>query len=97
MNPAITESPPVGGGSKGGRKNRNKNNNDDDKGDDSTENLALGPASGGLPGFSDGPVPRVGEDEGKESLKIRIKLNLQAKVRLDVDADIKGEIVIGLL
>ncbi|KAJ5126020.1 hypothetical protein N7448_005329 [Penicillium atrosanguineum] len=39
-----------------------------------------------------------GGTEGKEgSLNIRIHLNLHAKVRLDLDAQIYGDIVIGLL
>jgi hypothetical protein len=44
------------------------------------------------------PGETKGGTEGKEgSLNIRIHLNLHAKVRLDLDAQIYGDIVIGLL
>lgn len=44
------------------------------------------------------PNETKGGTEGKEgSLNIRIHLNLHAKVRLDLDAQIYGDIVIGLL
>lgn len=74
------------GNPKGNRKNRNNNSGDD-------SSLALPGAEGVT-----AAVPTVSDqDEGKESLKIRIRLNLQAKVKLELEADIKGEIVIGLL
>ncbi|RAH85586.1 hypothetical protein BO86DRAFT_436871 [Aspergillus japonicus CBS 114.51] len=37
------------------------------------------------------------EEDGKESLRIRIHLNLHAKVKLELDAQLYGDIVIGLL
>jgi len=43
------------------------------------------------------PGETKGDTEGKESLKIKIHLNLHAKVHLDLDAQIYGDIVIGLL
>lgn len=43
------------------------------------------------------PGETKGDTEGKESLKIKIHLNLHAKVRLDLDAQIYGDVVIGLL
>ncbi|KAJ5216266.1 uncharacterized protein N7498_002673 [Penicillium cinerascens] len=43
------------------------------------------------------PGETLGDTEGKESLKIKIHLNLHAKVRLDLDAQLYGDIVIGLL
>lgn len=44
-------------------------------------------------------IPGVtqGGDEKEGSLKIKIHLNLHAKVRLDLDAQIYGDVVIGLL
>ncbi|KAJ5155194.1 hypothetical protein N7492_007997 [Penicillium capsulatum] len=44
-------------------------------------------------------IPGVtkGGDEKDSSLKIKIHLNLHAKVRLDLDAQIYGDVVIGLL
>ncbi|KAJ5104437.1 hypothetical protein NUU61_001784 [Penicillium alfredii] len=52
----------------------------------------------GLVPTSDMKMPGVtpGTDE-KESLKIKIHLNLHARVRLDLDAQIYGDVVIGLL
>ncbi|KAJ6191059.1 hypothetical protein N7519_001080 [Penicillium mononematosum] len=38
-----------------------------------------------------------GKEEEKGSLNIRIHLDLHAKVRLDLEADLYGDIVIGLL
>lgn len=52
-----------------------------------------GEAVGGL------QIPGVtkGGDEKDGSLKIKVHLNLHAKVRLELDAQIYGDIVIGLL
>jgi hypothetical protein len=51
------------------------------------------PTSGmSLPGKTQG-----GTENKESSLNIRIHLNLHAKVRLDLDAQIYGDIVIGLL
>ncbi|KAJ5710428.1 hypothetical protein N7488_004584 [Penicillium malachiteum] len=52
-----------------------------------------------------GGVPNAGlqipgapvQEEDKSSLKIKIHLNIHAKVRLELDAQIYGDIVIGLL
>lgn len=41
-------------------------------------------------------APLQSEDE-KSSLKIKIHLNIHAKVRLDLDAQVYGDVVIGLL
>ncbi|RAK82586.1 uncharacterized protein BO72DRAFT_482230 [Aspergillus fijiensis CBS 313.89] len=54
---------------------------------------------------SQGLVPNSGmkapgptqEEDGKESLRIRIHLNLHAKVKLELDAQLYGDVVIGLL
>ncbi|KAJ5756138.1 hypothetical protein N7533_005681 [Penicillium manginii] len=43
------------------------------------------------------PGKTQGGDEKDGSLRIKIHLNLHAKVRLDLDAQIYGDIVIGLL
>lgn len=43
------------------------------------------------------PGATLPEDEEKSSLKIKIHLNIHAKVRLDLDAQIYGDVVIGLL
>ncbi|RHZ46965.1 hypothetical protein CDV55_100478 [Aspergillus turcosus] len=41
--------------------------------------------------------PTTNRDDGKrESLNIRIHLNLHAKVKLDLDAQLDGDIIIGL-
>lgn len=89
------DNPPVptpGKSGGGGRKNRNKNN-DADEGNDSqavTQDAKSDEEASSA-------VPKTGDTKkGDESLKIRIRLNLQAKVRIDLDADIKGEVVIGL-
>lgn len=44
----------------------------------------------------DKEIKEKGEDD-KGSLQIKIHLDLHAKVRLDLDADLYGDIVIGLL
>ncbi|KAJ5217018.1 hypothetical protein N7468_010026 [Penicillium chermesinum] len=52
---------------------------------------------GALPNSGmEAPGASLPEDE-KSSLKIKIHLNLHAKVRLDLDAQIYGDVVIGLL
>ncbi|KAJ5726757.1 uncharacterized protein N7483_008114 [Penicillium malachiteum] len=52
---------------------------------------------GGLPNAGlQIPGAPVGEED-KSSLKIKIHLNIHAKVRLELDAQIYGDIVIGLL
>lgn len=43
------------------------------------------------------PGPSLQSDDEKSSLKIKIHLNLHAKVRLDLDAQVYGDVVIGLL
>ncbi|KAJ9488750.1 hypothetical protein VN97_g4561 [Penicillium thymicola] len=55
------------------------------------------PKTGGLtiPGVTD-TGKKEGEDD-KGSLQIKIHLNLHAKVKLELDAQIYGDIVIGLL
>ena len=55
------------------------------------------PSTGGLsvPGITD-TGKKNGEDD-KGSLQIKIHLNLHAKVKLELDAQIYGDIVIGLL
>ena len=45
----------------------------------------------------DSKKPQDPEKKDKESLNIKIHLDLHAKVRLDLEADIYGDIVIGLL
>ncbi|KAJ5899732.1 hypothetical protein N7495_004476 [Penicillium taxi] len=43
-------------------------------------------------------MPGLVQEEGdKAALKIKVHLNLHAKVRLDLDAKIYGDVVIGLL
>ncbi|KAJ5497523.1 hypothetical protein N7463_009510 [Penicillium fimorum] len=89
-NSPTTESIPALGGRKG-------NPADDPVG-------AVGEtAQGALPSTSGLTVPGVtdtgkkdGEDE-KGSLQIKIHLNLHAKIKLELDAQIYGDIVIGLL
>lgn len=69
---------------KGNRKNKGS--------DDSEKSADLLPNSGlQIPG-----APLQSDDE-KSSLKIKIHLNLHAKVRLDLDAQVYGDVVIGLL
>lgn len=43
------------------------------------------------------PGAPLHSDDEKSSLKIKIHLNLHAKVRLDLDAQVYGDVVIGLL
>lgn len=54
-------------------------------------------AAGAVPnaGFELPGAPQLEED--KSSLKIKIHLNIRAKVRLELDAQIYGDVVIGLL
>lgn len=56
------------------------------------------PKSTTVPPTGDMMLPGVtpGQDE-KTSLKIKVHLNLHAKVRIDVDAQLYGDIIIGLL
>ncbi|KAF4764536.1 hypothetical protein N7455_003910 [Penicillium solitum] len=90
-NSPTTESVPALGGRKG------SNLADDPVG-------AVGEtAQGALPSTSGLTVPGVtdtgkkdGEDD-KGSLQIKIHLNLHAKIKLELDAQIYGDIVIGLL
>ncbi|KAJ5923599.1 hypothetical protein N7454_008844 [Penicillium verhagenii] len=56
----------------------------------------VGELAGPVAGDMKLPGNPLTEDE-KSSLKIKIHLNLHAKVRLDLDAQIYGDIVIGLL
>ncbi|OQE23080.1 hypothetical protein PENSTE_c009G05647 [Penicillium steckii] len=51
----------------------------------------------GLTGGLQIPGETKGGDEKDGSLKIKVHLNLHAKVRLELDAQIYGDIVIGLL
>lgn len=89
-NSPTTESIPALGGRKG-------NQTDDPVG-------AVGEtAQGALPSTSGLSIPGVtdtgkkdGEDD-KGSLQIKIHLNLHAKIKLELDAQIYGDIVIGLL
>lgn len=53
--------------------------------------------AGDLTGGLQIPGKTVGGDEKDGSLKIKVHLNLHAKVRLELDAQIYGDIVIGLL
>lgn len=43
------------------------------------------------------PGAPLQSDDEKSSLKIKIHLNIHAKVRLDLDAQVYGDVVIGLL
>jgi hypothetical protein len=83
---AITDTLPKGG-RKGNRPEEELGNVGNKAGD-----IANLPSSGlTIPGET------KGDTEGKESLKIKIHLNLHAKVRLELDAQIYGDVVIGLL
>jgi hypothetical protein len=78
-------------GGLGGRKDRN----------DDTLLATAGEAAKEIPANSGMQLPGVtpgtpGKDD-KSSLQIKIHLNLHAKVRLELDAQIYGDIVIGLL
>ena len=70
----------------GGRKNKTPEGEVTDVADQALANVG----DMKLPGIS----PKEGDDS---SLKIKISLNLHAKVRLDLDAQIYGDITIGLL
>lgn len=87
-NSPTTESVPALGGRKG--------NPADDTLGAVGETAAL-PSTGGLtiPGVTD-TGKKDGEDD-KGSLQIKIHLNLHAKIKLELDAQIYGDIVIGLL
>ncbi|KAJ5317140.1 hypothetical protein PENANT_c029G04075 [Penicillium antarcticum] len=76
----------------GDRKNRGDDNNPVSNAPDATNGLV--PDDGmGLPGKTTVPAGK----EEKNSLQIKIHLNLHAKVRLDLDAKLYGDVVIGLL
>ncbi|RAH75305.1 uncharacterized protein BO66DRAFT_444968 [Aspergillus aculeatinus CBS 121060] len=96
----------------GGRKNSTSIDHPEDELDSSApsaaENLPTDPPAAAAPAtntISQGLVPNSGmkapgptqEEDGKESLRIRIHLNLHAKVKLELDAQLYGDIVIGLL
>ncbi|KAJ5928558.1 hypothetical protein N7466_007514 [Penicillium verhagenii] len=57
----------------------------------------VGELAGPVVGDMKMPGNPLSSEEDKSSLKIKIHLNLHAKVRLDLDAQIYGDIVIGLL
>lgn len=70
----------------GGRKNK------------TPEEEVTGVADQALANAGDMKLPGLSPKEGDDSsLKIKISLNLHAKVRLDLDAQIYGDITIGLL
>ncbi|GLI79559.1 hypothetical protein PoHVEF18_007896 [Penicillium ochrochloron] len=70
----------------GGRKNK------------TPEEEVTGVADQALASAGDMKLPGLSPKEGDDSsLKIKISLNLHAKVRLDLDAQIYGDITIGLL
>ena len=90
--PANTLSPPSSAPAdtrpKGGRQGK-------DEGDLASKAGEV--AAGAVPnaGFELPGAPQLEED--KSSLKIKIHLNIRAKVRLELDAQIYGDVVIGLL
>ncbi|KAJ5776105.1 uncharacterized protein N7511_001116 [Penicillium nucicola] len=77
---------------KGGRQERDADNNPLNTATD-TANGAASNLGMEMPGVTPGTP---GKDD-KSSLQIKIHLNLHAKVRLDLDAKIYGDVVIGLL
>ncbi|KAJ5979293.1 hypothetical protein N7501_002635 [Penicillium viridicatum] len=89
LNP-TTESVPALGGRKG-------NPTDDPVGAIGETAQGALPSAGGLtiPGVTD-TGKKDGEDD-KGSLQIKIHLNLHAKIKLELDAQVYGDIVIGLL
>ncbi|PYH79487.1 hypothetical protein BO82DRAFT_356452 [Aspergillus uvarum CBS 121591] len=84
----------------GGRKNSTSKDHPEDELDSSAP-----AATATTTTTPNGLVPNSGmkapgatqEEDGKESLRIRIHLNLHAKVKLELDAQLYGDIVIGLL
>ncbi|KAJ5470063.1 hypothetical protein N7530_007420 [Penicillium desertorum] len=89
-NSPAAETVPTLGGRKG-------NSPDDTVGGVGETAKSALPSTGGLtvPGVTD-TGKKNGEDD-KGSLQIKIHLNLHAKVKLELDAQIYGDIVIGLL
>jgi hypothetical protein len=89
-NSPTAETVPTLGGRKG-------NSPDDTAGGVGETAQSALPSTGGLsvPGVTD-TGKKNGEDD-KGSLQIKIHLNLHAKVKLELDAQIYGDIVIGLL
>jgi hypothetical protein len=89
-NSPTAETVPTLGGRKG-------NSPDDTVGGVGETAQSALPSTGGLsvPGVTD-TGKKNGEDD-KGSLQIKIHLNLHAKVKLELDAQIYGDIVIGLL
>ncbi|OQE24991.1 hypothetical protein PENFLA_c009G08727 [Penicillium flavigenum] len=89
-NSPTAETVPTLGGRKG-------NSPDDTVGGVGETAKSALPSTGGLsvPGVTD-TGKKNGEDD-KGSLQIKIHLNLHAKVKLELDAQIYGDIVIGLL
>ncbi|KAJ5669435.1 hypothetical protein N7462_010505 [Penicillium macrosclerotiorum] len=71
----------------GGRKNKSPEEEVGDVANKATSVLPTG----------DMQIPGPSQDEDKSSLKIKIHLNIHAKVRLELDAQIYGDVVIGLL
>lgn len=87
--PSIpTESRPIGG--------RRGKSDDDANGTTKGGELVAGHTGGISNAGLQMPGQLLNEDE-KSALKIKIHLNLHAKVRLDLDAQIYGDVVIGLL
>lgn len=83
-----TESRPIGG--------RRGKSDDDANGTTKGGELVAGNTGGISNAGLQIPGKILNEDE-KSALKIKIHLNLHAKVRLDLDAQIYGDVVIGLL
>ncbi|PYI26687.1 hypothetical protein BP00DRAFT_450986 [Aspergillus indologenus CBS 114.80] len=89
----------------GGRKNSTSKDHPEDELDSSAPAAAAPAATTTTTTTPNGLVPNSGmkapgatqEEDGKESLRIRIHLNLHAKVKLELDAQLYGDIVIGLL